>query len=665
MAKFLVIVESPAKSETINKFLGKDFKVVASMGHLVDLPKGNFGVDVKNDFKPNYTVVPARKKTLAMIKKEADDKTKIYLATDPDREGEAICWHISNELKKEKITKRVTFNEITKEAVLGAIDSPREIDMNKVNAQQARRILDRLVGYNLSPLLWKKVSKGLSAGRVQSVALKLIVEREKEISAFIPKEYWSLEALLKKHSGESTEFTATLDKKNGKKIEISKKEEADEIYNEIEKSDFIVEDITKAQKLKKTNPPFTTSKLQQEAFNKLGFSASRTMKIAQQLYEGLEIGEEDRVGLITYMRTDSVRLAEVSQKAAKEYIVQKFGKDYVPKKFNTFKSGKSAQQAHEAIRPALPLREPVSLASFLNKDQLSLYELIWNKFITSQMTDAKVEVTSISIKSGNYLFKASGTTVLFEGFMIVYKEEDRENNLPNLEKNEKLDLIKLDGVQHFTKPPARFSDASLVKILEEKGIGRPSTYAPTIQTLLQRHYVTKQKGYFKPTELGIIVIKLLVEHFPDLISINFTAQMEEELDEIEDGKRKWVDVLKEFYDSFINEFNKASLEMQNVKRQVVYTDEKCSMCGKPMVIKWGRKGRFLSCSAYPECKNAKSITTGIKCPREGCGGELVERFSRRGMFYGCTNFPVCKHTTNKLPEKADEKSDAENNNPTD
>ena len=660
MAKNLVIVESPAKAKTINKFLGKNFTVEASMGHIIDLPKSKLGIDVENDFKPQYVVINDRKKNLSALKKAAKGKEVIYLAADPDREGEAISWHIGNALKDDsKKCYRVSFDEITKDAVLEAFKHPRDIDMHLVNAQQARRILDRIVGYTLSPILWRKVARGLSAGRVQSVAVRLIVEREEEIRKFKPDEYWEIEAELKRKADQPADkFKAKLDKHDNKKVEIKKQHEADRILTELKKESFVVADIKESKKKKSPYPPFTTSKLQQDAFNKLRFSGARTMHIAQSLYEGVEIGKEGSVGLITYMRTDSVKISKDAQAAAKKYVLDNFGKRYYPEIPNVYKSRKTAQEAHEAIRPTLPLREPGSMKDSLTPDQFKLYQLIWNRFIASQMSPAVYSQTAVDIKAGHYLFRASATRVVFDGYVAVYGDgEDKEKNgdeegkhrLPELSVGMALDLLDLLPSQHFTKPPPRYSDASLVKALEELGIGRPSTYAPIIQTITARDYVTRDSGYFRPTELGEIVIRLLMKHFPNVLDVEFTARLEDELDGIEEGEADWLVVLRSFYSPFMHTVEAAKLEMKDVKKEIAATNEICNLCGKPMIIKWGRRGKFLSCSDYPTCKNAKSITTGVKCPNN-CGGELVLRKSRRGPFYGCTNYPRCTYTSRKLPE---------------
>ncbi len=668
MAKSLVIVESPAKAKTINKFLGGSYEVVASMGHIVDLPKSKLGIDVENDFKPEYVVMAERKKNLTALKKDLKDKSDVYLAADPDREGEAICWHLKNVLADDKRKFfRVTFDEITKEAVTNAFKNPRDLDMNLINSQQARRIMDRIVGYTLSPLLWKKVSRGLSAGRVQSVAVRLIVEREAQIGRFKPKEYWDIEADLKrKADATDVKFRAKIDKKAGKAIEIKHKDAASDIVDVLKNEKFIVEDIRQTKKRKSPQAPFTTSKLQQEAFNKLRYSGVKTMHVAQTLYEGVELGADGSVGLITYMRTDSVRISKDSQGAAKNYVLEKFGKRYYPETPNVYKARKSAQEAHEAIRPTLPLREPESIRQFLNADQLKLYELIWRRFLASQMSCAVYAQTSVDIKAGDYLFKTGETKIDFDGYTAVYfeaekekdeeGEEDGKNKLPVLSVDEPLDLLELFPSQHFTKPPPRYSDGSLVKALEELGIGRPSTYAPIIQTVVSRDYVRRDSGYFKPTELGIVVTDLLIKSFPTILDVEFTAKMEDELDGIESGEVDWLVVMKSFYSPFMHSVEAAKVNMKDVKREVIPTDEVCGMCGKPMVIKWGRRGKFLSCSDYPTCKNAKSITTGVKCPT-GCGGELVQRKSTRGLFYGCTSYPKCTFIARKLP--TEEKKEGE------
>ncbi len=660
MPKSLVIVESPAKANTINKILGKNFVVFSSVGHIMDLPSSKMGIDIENNFEPQYTMIPAKKKTVLELKKHAKGKDKIFLATDPDREGEAISWHLYNILGKKKNIKRIEFHEITKNAILEAVKKSGDIDMHKVFAQQARRILDRLVGYSISPLLWRKVGRGLSAGRVQSVAVRMIVDRENDIKAFTPQEYWEIEAELKKHTSKTPNiFTAKLDKIDGKKAEITNKEQAEKIVKEAKKQDFIVTDVQKKQKKKHAQPPFTTSKLQQEAFYKLRFSARKTMQVAQQLYEGLEIGEQDSEGLITYMRTDAVRLSKESTDSARIYITKKYGKEYLPATPNKFKSKKAAQEAHEAIRPTLPLREPESIRQYLNEDQLKLYTLIWNRFVSSQMSSAVFSVLTVMIKAGKFLFKALGSQKIFSGFTAVYEENEEEKEigkiLPPLEVNEKLLLLKLNPSQHFTKGPPRFSEASLVKALEERGIGRPSTYAPIIYTIIARNYIKRREGYLHPSELGMVVTDLLVKNFSKIMDFEFTANMEEELDDVEEGKEKKIKVLKDFYGPFEKDLAYAKEHMRKVKGESVATSEICEKCGKHLVIKWGRLGRFLSCSDFPNCKFAKSIPTGVQCPEPNCDGYLVERRSKkRGRhFYGCSNYPKCRHIAKRLPSNKD------------
>jgi len=670
--KYLVIVESPAKSKTINKIMGRDFKVMASMGHIVDLPSSRMGIDFEDGFKPEYTVMKGRKKYLTALKKEAKGSEIIYLAADPDREGEAICWHLKNQLEKSKAEiYRVSFEEITERAVREAFKHPRGLDMNKVNAQQARRILDRIVGYSLSPLLWGKVTRGLSAGRVQSVAVRLIAEREEEIRKFKPEEYWSIEALLRKLDNPSEKeedaFKAKLVKHKGKKIHIPDKENADRIMGELKKEEFIVGDISLKDKKSHPRAPYTTSVLQQDAFNKLNFSANRTMRIAQTLYEGVELGGEGSVGLITYMRTDSVRISKDAQEEVRDLIVSSYGKEYCPKQPPHYKSKKRAQEAHEAIRPTLPLRPPGDVAKYLGTDEMKLYNLVWKRFVSSQMESALYKVLTVNVDAGEYRFHAGGGQLKFDGFLRVYRDDGEKGQemaeLPPLEKGEKLDPLKLLPEQHFTKPPGRFSEASLVKALEEKGIGRPSTYAPIIRTVIHRNYIKRVGRTLQPTELGELVNKLLVESFPGIVDVEFTAKMENELDGIEEGGQKWIKVLKEFYDSFVKDLEEAKKRMSSVKKQSVETDEVCEKCGRPMVIKWGRRGRFLSCSGFPACKNAKSITSGVKCPVEGCDGELVERKSKRGTFYGCTNYPRCTYTSRDLPKEEEAPGEKEDKKP--
>jgi DNA topoisomerase I len=656
MKKNLVIVESPTKAKTISKILGSDFSVVSSMGHIIDLPQKKLGVDIEKGFTPEYDVIKGRQKVVAALKKEGKEVDNVYMATDPDREGEAIGWQIKDKIFKKKKVMRVVFHEITPSAIKEAFNNPRNFDSNMVEAQAGRRILDRIVGYFLSPLLWKKIGRGLSAGRVQSVALKLIVDREREISKFIPQEYWEIEAELKK--GADSQFIAKLDKIDDKKAEIKNKQEAEAIAADIRTKQFVVGDIRKKERKRYPYAPFITSTLQQEAFNKLKFNATKTMIVAQQLYEGIEVGETAPVGLITYMRSDSTHVAPEAIKAVREHILKQYGKKYLPEEPNIYKVKKLAQEAHEAIRPSSIAYSPERVKDFLTHEQYKLYELIYNRFISSQMTPAEYLVISVDVLAEKYQFSASGLSEIFDGFTAVYnkdengngaeEEEKKKSVIPELEKGEILALLGLVPSQHFTKPPPRYSDSSLVKALEEDGIGRPSTYAPIIHTLTLRDYARRVKGYFSATELGLKVCDLLVEYFPVIMDVKFTATMEEELDEIEEGRLDKIKVLSDFYSPFKTSVDFAQT---NIKKEIITTDEICDKCGKPMIIKWGKKGKFLSCSAYPECKNSKSITTKVKCPQEGCGGELIERRSKRGFFYGCTNYPKCTFTAKNLPEE--------------
>ena len=661
MSKNLVIVESPTKAKTITKILGDDFRVVSSMGHIIDLPAKKLGVDVENKFKPTYVVIPGRKKILAQLKKEAKGKENIYIATDPDREGEAIGWQIKEKLFKDKNVLRVSFHQITPLAVAEAFKNAREFDLKMIEAQVGRRVLDRIVGYFLSPLLWKKIARGLSAGRVQSVGLRLIVERERQIQKFTASEYWEISAELfkPKVSGESN-FCAKLEKIDNQKAEIKRSQDAQSICDQLKGKEFKVLEIKKTEKKRNPSAPFITSTMQQEAFNKLRFNASKTMLIAQQLYEGIDIGEDNPVGLITYMRTDSPHVAAEAITEVREHIGRNFGKNFLPDKPNVYKAKKSAQEAHEAIRPSYISRSPESLTDFLNHDQIRLYELIYNRFLASQMKPAEFLATSVDILADKYLFVANGSHLLFEGFLSAYNkiqseekeeaDEEKEkvkNVIPPLELGELLGLKTLNPSQHFTKPPPRFSDSSLIKALEEEGIGRPSTYAPIIYTIILRDYVRRIKGYLNPSELGFKVNDMLVEYFPKIIDVKFTALIEEKLDEVAEGSLSSTEILEDFYLPF-----KESLDFAqaNIVKEVVTTDQLCDKCGKPLIVKWGRRGKFLSCSAFPECKNSKSITSGVKCPTENCGGELIERHSKRGFFYGCSNFPNCTFTSRDLPE---------------
>ena len=637
MSKSLVIVESSAKAKTINKFLGEGYIVKSCLGHIRDLPEGKLSIDPEDNFRPHYVIIPRRKEVIKEIKKSSQSADKVFLAPDPDREGEAISWHLSEVLNRDNLY-RIAFNEITKEAVKKAIKNPREIDLNKVNAQQARRILDRIVGYKLSPLLWKKIGKGLSAGRVQSVALRIICDREKEIADFVSREYWIITAKLKKRIGEKKDFEAKLEKISGKKAEIDNESEAKKIVGELRKEEFSVEDIKKKEQKRNPNPPFTTSQLQQEAARKLGFTPTRTMRIAQGLYEGIEIGKE-RVGLITYMRTDSVHLSAQSQKEASAYIKEKFGVDFAPSKFPVYRSKKGAQEAHEAIRPTSLRREPNEMEEFLSPEEHKLYQIIWARFLASQMKPATLKLTTVEIKAGRFNLQAKGMKVKFEGFMVIYGKEEKESNIPDFQRGERLDVAAIGEKQHFTKPPPRFSDAALVKALEEEGIGRPSTYAPIIQTIEYREYVEKVDGKFCPTELGITVVELLIAHFPNIMDLRFTSNMENELDRIEDGKSDWVKLLNDFYHPFIAMLDKANNE---VKKMEIATDRVCPECNGNLIIKIGRYGRFFACKSYPQCKYTAPVGFGIDCPEDKCDGEIVEKRTRKKkIFFGCNRYPKC------------------------
>ena len=707
--KSLLVVESPTKVKTLSKFLGKNFTIKASVGHIKDLPKKELGVDIENNLSPTYVVIEGKEKVLKDLKKAAKAADKIFLGPDPDREGEAIAWHIATELNgaSDKVF-RVEFNEITEKAVTEAIKHPRKIDMNLVDAQQARRVLDRLVGYKLSPLLWRKVRRGLSAGRVQSVAVRLVVDREREIEAFKPREYWSITASLE--GNEPPPFDAKLFRINDEKADIKNEEQTKGILNDLEGRSFNVKKIEKKNRRRSPAPPFITSTLQQEASRKLRFTAKKTMMTAQKLYEGIELGGEGSVGLITYMRTDSVKVASEAQEEARALIRGEFGKDYVPQKPPVYKSKKSAQEAHEAIRPTSVIRTPNSLKSYLSRDQYNLYKLIWNRFIASQMHVALLEQTSIDItpdswdigEGNTYSFRATGTVIKFPGFMKLYTEggdngPDEEGLLPALSEGDVLKTLGITPRQHFTQPPPRYSEATLVKELEAKGIGRPSTYATILSTIQDRKYTEKTEGKFNPTELGMLVSDLLVERFSELMDFSFTAKMEDNLDRIEEGGLKWVDIVMDFYEPFDRDLLEAMESLGKVKPKDIPTDEICDKCGNPMVIKWGRHGRFIACTGYPECKNTKPleqegggsngqgssvqetgetcekcgspmvlkagkfgrflacskypeckttkpISTGIKCPDDG--GEIVERSTRKGkLFYSCGNYPKCKFAT--------------------
>jgi DNA topoisomerase-1 len=665
--KNLVIVESPAKARTLGRILGGNYDLKASLGHVRDLPKSKLGVDVENSFSPEYVIPRAKTKIAKELREASKTAATVYLATDPDREGEAISWHLVEVMKTNKTPyRRVVFHEITEEAIIDAFKHPRSIDMQLVNAQQARRVLDRLVGYKLSPLLWKKVRRGLSAGRVQSVALKIIVDREREIEKFKPVEYWTIQAELeKKTAGNGNPaFRAMLVGLAGdKKLDIPDQEEADLLTNELEKADYSVGKVKMKKVTRQPAPPFITSTLQQEAWRRLHFSASQTMSIAQQLYEGLPIGAEGSVGLITYMRTDSTRVARSAVNEAREFIKKKYGEEYVPPHARSFvRAVKGAQEAHEAIRPTRIRREPSQIKQFLNNQQFRLYELIWKRMVASQMAAAIYDNTTVDIDAlsqetqKGYLFRTSDSVNRFPGFTVLYierKDEEEEENgssLPALEGGDLLKLLGLYPEQHFTQPPPRFTEATLIKMLEQWGIGRPSTYAPILSTIQEREYVIKTGGNFQPTELGSVVTDLVSQYFAEIVDIKFTARMEDELDEIADEKRDWVGVVRDFYTPFERDLTRATETMERVKLPDQVTDEICPNCGKPMVIKMGRFGKFLACSGYPECKTTKSyqIKTGVSCPE--CGSELVERVSKKKRtFYGCSSYPECTFATNYKP----------------
>ncbi len=707
MSKGLVIVESPAKVKTLEKFLGGDYVVKASVGHIKDLPEGELGVDLQKDFQPQYVTITGKAKVIRELKKASKEVKNIYLGPDPDREGEAIAWHIAEEIGNgNKNIYRVLFNEITQKAVLDAIHHPGKLQQSKYEAQQARRILDRLVGYQVSPVLWEKVRRGLSAGRVQSVAVRIVCEREREIQDFVSEEYWSLTAALKgKESPVS--FDAKLTKWKGKKVKMANEAEAQAIRKTLETVPYSVSKIVQQQKQRHPLPPFITSRLQQDAYRKLSFPAKKTMWIAQKLYEGVDLGPLGTVGLITYMRTDSVRVSTEALQQVRGWIKDRFGDSYLPPKPNVYKSRKGSQDAHEAIRPTSIDLEPEKVKDSLEKDQWALYKLIWDRFVASQMPSADFLQTTVEIKADDAVFTAVGTVPVFQGFMALYVEgqDDQENgngekNLPSLTEGQVLELLGLTSKQHFTQPPYRFSEATLIKELEEKGIGRPSTYATILATIKEKAYVRLEKGKFFPTELGCLVNDLLVVNFPDIFDIEFTAQMEENLDHIEEGEKDWVETLKEFYVPFEKDLEMAKVSMRDVKRELipteavcercgskmvkrwgkrgyflacssypecrytrevdgngesqVETDAKCEKCGNPMVVKNGKFGRFLACSNYPTCKFTRSVDTGVRCPQEGCDGLIVERRSRKGRtFYGCANYPNCTYALwdKPIPEK--------------
>ncbi|MDQ6419269.1 type I DNA topoisomerase [Paenibacillus sp. LHD-117] len=652
MADSLVIVESPAKAKTIGKYLGSKFIVKASMGHIRDLPKSQIGVEVENDFNPKYITIRGKGSVLKELKDASKKVKNVYLAADPDREGEAIAWHLAHYLElNEGDTCRVVFNEITKQAVKDAFKHPRKINMDLVNAQQARRILDRLVGYKISPLLWKKVKKGLSAGRVQSVAVKLIIDRDNEIDAFVPEEYWSITAKLKQKgvSLESKYYSV-----NGEKRELGKEADVQEVLAAMKGESFTVLEVKEKERLRNPAPPFITSSLQQEAARKIGYRASKTMSVAQQLYEGVELGKEGTVGLITYMRTDSTRISPVAQDEAKEYITEKYGPDYVPEQPRVYtKKNSNAQDAHEAIRPTSIYRDPESMKPFLSRDQLRLYKLVWERFASSQMASAVLDTMTVDLQSGDAVFRATGSKIKFPGFMKVYVEgnddgtEEEHKFLPPLAIGDRLETESVEPKQHFTQPPPRYTEARLVKTLEELGIGRPSTYAPTLETIQKRGYVAIEEKKFMPTELGELVIQLMEEFFPEILDAEFTANMEGNLDHVEEGTVDWVKVLANFYESFEKRLEVAEDEMKEIEIQDEVSDEICEKCGKPLVYKMGRFGKFLACSGFPDCRNTKPIVKdiGVSCPK--CGeGKIIERRSKKGrIFYGCDQYPGCDYVS--------------------
>ena len=695
MTKGLIIVESPTKVKTIQKFVGGDYLIKASVGHIKDLPEGELGVDLEKNFQPHYVAIPGKGKIIRELKKASKGVENIYLGPDPDREGEAIAWHIAEEIGNgDKNIYRVLFNEITKKGVLDALNHPGKLELSKFEAQQARRILDRLVGYQISPLLWDKVRRGLSAGRVQSVAVRIICEREREIQSFVTEEYWSLTATLKGKESPVT-FDAKLVRWKGKKVKLANEPETLAMKRSLEGVPYSVSQIAQQEKRRHPFPPFITSRLQQEAFRKLSFPAQKTMRVAQGLYEGVDLGSLGTVGLITYMRTDSPRISSEAIRDVRDWIKERFGPPYLPEKPNVYKSRKSAQDAHEAIRPTSMELEPEKIRGHLDKDQWALYKLIWDRFVASQMTSAVYLQTTVEVKAAEAVFSAVGTVPLFQGFMTLYMEGednhengDQEGKLPPLVEGEVLEFLGLTPRQHFTQPPYRFSEATLIKELEERGIGRPSTYAAILGTIKEKEYVKLDKGKFFPTELGLLVNDLLIVSFPDILDVEFTAQMEENLDKIEEGEKGWVETLKEFYAPFQKDLEMAKASMRDVKRELIptdafcercgskmvkrwgkrgyflacsaypkcrftqevegngekkeETDARCEQCGGPMVVKNGKFGRFLACSNYPTCKSTRPWETGVRCPQEGCEGIIVERRSRKGRtFYSCSNYPTC------------------------
>ncbi|PLR97287.1 type I DNA topoisomerase [Bacillus sp. T33-2] len=648
MSEFLVIVESPAKAKTIERYLGKKYKVKASMGHVRDLPRSQMGVDIEHNYDPKYITIRGKGPVLKELKTAAKKAKKVFLAADPDREGEAIAWHLAHSLDVDAHSDcRVVFNEITKDAIKESFKHPRPINMDLVDAQQARRVLDRLVGYNISPLLWKKVKKGLSAGRVQSVALRLIIDREKEISAFEPEEYWTIGAEFMK--GKDT-FEASFFGVDSEKLELKSEQDVQNILNQLTGNKFTVESVSKKERKRNPAVPFTTSSLQQEAARKLNFRAKKTMMIAQQLYEGIELGKEGTVGLITYMRTDSTRISEVAQKEAVNFIEGAFGKEYLQTEARKEKKQSNAQDAHEAIRPTSVMRDPGSLKEHLSRDQLRLYKLIWERFLASQMAPAIMDTMSVDLKNGDVLFRATGSKVKFPGFMKVYVEgtddqvEEKDRLLPDLKEGDEVIKKDIEPKQHFTQPPPRYTEARLVRTLEELGIGRPSTFAPTLDTIQKRGYVSLDNKRFVPTELGIIIHELVVDFFPDIIDVEFTAKMEQGLDDVEEGKVNWVKIIDEFYRDFEKHLERAEREMEEVEIKDEPAGEDCDQCGNPMVFKMGRYGKFMACSNFPDCRNTKAIVKeiGVKCPNCGEGNIIERKSKKRRIFYGCDRFPECE-----------------------
>ncbi|HHX77314.1 MAG TPA: type I DNA topoisomerase [Firmicutes bacterium] len=656
MTKKLVIVESPTKAKTIKRYLGKNYVVKASVGHVIDLPKSQFGIDIENNFQPKYITIRGKGKILNELKTASKTASEVFLAADPDREGEAICWHLARVLGiPERKHCRVEFNEITKDAVKKAFQKPRPININKVDAQQARRILDRLVGYKISPLLWKKIKKGLSAGRVQSVALRLITEREQEIEQFKPVEYWSISLFLTPGLKKNM-FEARFLGPEGEKRDLKTRQEVDKILEELQGRDFRVLSIAKKEKNRHPAPPFTTSSLQQEAARKLGFSSNKTMRIAQQLYEGIPLEKNKPEGLITYIRTDAVRVSEVALREVRELVKKNYGADYLSPSVRYFKGKKNAQEAHEAIRPTTVNNLPDKIKQYLTKDQYRLYKIIWERFVASQMAAAVLDTVKVDIKGGDYIFRATGATTRFLGFMSLYVEgedilaDKEEGPLPPLEEGQALKLIKIEPRQHFTQPPPRFTEAMLVKTLEEKGIGRPSTYAPIISTIQQRGYVTKEGKVFKPTELGFVVVDILKNYFKEIIDVNFTAQMEEKLDQVEEGDYPWLAVVKEFYGPFKDSLQRAETSINKIEIKDEVSEETCPQCGRNLVYKFGKFGKFLACPGFPECRYTKPILkeAGVNCPE--CGAPVVVRKNKKGkIFYGCSAYPDCKFISSQKP----------------